>query len=117
MMRISKVGLENQNHATIQAQKKRNQQDFGNELEKAHLKISNHAQKRMSARKLNLADDDYVQISKAVSELQEKGSRESLLLYKDMGLIANVQNRTIITAMDRNEIGTVTNIDSTKFIK
>jgi flagellar operon protein len=83
----------------------------------AQLKISNHAQKRMSARKLNLADDDYVQISKAVSELQEKGSRESLLLYKDMGLIANVQNRTIITAMDMNEIGTVTNIDSTKFIK
>ena len=40
-----------------------------------------------------------------------------MLLYKDMGLIANVQNRTIITAMDMNEIGTVTNIDSTKFIK
>ena len=117
MLRISQVGLGNQNHATTQAQKKRNQQDFGNELEKSQLKISNHAQKRMSARKLNLADDDYVQISKAVSELQEKGSRESLLLYKDMGLIANVQNRTIITAMDMNEIGTVTNIDSTKFIK
>lgn len=63
-MRISQVGLGNQNHATAQAQKKRNQQDFGNELEKAQLKISNHAQKRMSARKLNLADDDYVQISK-----------------------------------------------------
>jgi hypothetical protein len=52
-----------------------------------------------------------------MNELQAKGSKESLLVYKNMGIIANVQNRTIITAMDMNELGTVTNIDSTKFIK
>jgi hypothetical protein len=52
-----------------------------------------------------------------MNELKAKGSKESLLVYKNMGIIANVQNRTIITAMDMNELETVTNIDSTKFIK
>lgn len=117
MMRVSQVSLGNQNHGVSRAKQNKNPQDFGGALEKAQLRISNHAQKRMDARNLSLAGEDYDRISEAVSELQEKGSRESLLLYKDMGLIANVPNRTIVTAMNMQEIGTVTNIDSTKFIK
>ena len=52
-----------------------------------------------------------------MSELAAKGSKESLLVYKDMGLIADVHSRTIITAMGMNELNTVTNIDSATFIK
>ncbi|WP_338040980.1 flagellar protein [Liquorilactobacillus oeni] len=84
---------------------------------KNNIKLSNHAQKRLDDRHLNLQAGDFAQISKAITELKQKGSRESLLLYKDMGLIANVHNRTIITAMNMGEISTITNIDSTKFIK
>ena len=87
------------------------------EAKKNNIKLSNHAQKRLDDRHLDLQANDFVQISKAMTELKQKGSRESLLLYKDMGLIANVHNRTIITAMNMGEISTVTNIDSTKFIK
>jgi len=115
-MRIAQVNLESQSKSLAKRQAVSNQ-DFANALDTAQLKISNHAKKRMSARNLNLVGEDYAQISKAVSELEAKGSRESLLLYKDMGLIANVKNHTIITAMNMGEIGTVTNIDSTKFIK
>jgi hypothetical protein len=34
-----------------------------------------------------------------------------------MALIASIDNRTIITALNQNELDTVMNIDSTKFIK
>lgn len=81
------------------------------------VKISKHARQRLSARNLDLQNSDLSHIGQAMDELDEKGSKDSLLLYKDMGLIANVQNRTIITAMNVNEINTVTNIDSTKFVK
>ena len=80
-------------------------------------KVSNHAQKRLTARELTLQDDDYQSLSTALSELAEKGSKESLLVYKEMGLIADVHSRTIITAMGMNELHTVTNIDSATFIK
>lgn len=44
----------------------------------------------------------------------EKGARDSLILYKDVALVASIKNRTIITAVDRDESkGNVfTNIDS-----
>ena len=54
------------------------------------IKVSHHAQKRLTARELTLQDDDYQSLSTALSELAEKGSKESLLVYKDMGLIADV---------------------------
>lgn len=81
------------------------------------INVSNHAQKRLIDRALTLQEDDYQSIATALSELQEKGSKESLLVYKDMGLIADVHSRTIITAMGMNELHTVTNIDSATFIK
>ena len=56
-------------------------------------------------------------LNTAVNELEEKGSEQSLLLYKDLALIASVRNRTIITALNPDELDTVTNIDSTKFVR
>ncbi|WP_281165313.1 flagellar protein [Liquorilactobacillus sicerae] len=87
------------------------------QTEQSKINISKHAQQRLDSRNLNLKQEDMNQLSTAMDELKDKGSKESLLVYKNMGIIANVQNRTIITAMDMNELGTVTNIDSTKFIK
>lgn len=81
------------------------------------IKISNHAQKRMNERGFLLAERDLSTITSAVEELDEKGSKNSLLIYKDMALIASIHNRTIITALNRDEVDTITNIDSTKFIK
>lgn len=82
-----------------------------------NIKISNHAQKRIAARELELQKEDYHALSDALTELEQKGSKESLLVYKDVGLIADIHSRTIITAMGMNELHTVTNIDSAKFIK
>jgi flagellar operon protein len=81
------------------------------------IKVSHHAQKRLTDRELTLQEQDYASLSTAMSELAAKGSKESLLVYKDIGLIADVHSRTIITAMGMNELNTVTNIDSATFIK
>ena len=53
----------------------------------------------------------------AISDLEKRGARESLMLYKDMAFIASIRNRTIITTMNNNEMNIVTNIDSTIIVK
>lgn len=80
------------------------------------MKISNHAQKRMEERGIQLNQSDLTTIEDAVEELNQKGSRNSLIVYKDMALIASINNRTIITAMNASEMETITNIDSVKKI-
>jgi len=103
------------------------QKSVGADFEKAFLealkqgkesvKVSAHAGRRMEERQISLSDEDMDKINKAMDALEEKGARESLLLYKDSAFIASISNRTIITAMKSGEIDTVTNIDSAVNIK
>ena len=81
------------------------------------IKISGHAQQRMVERGIRLQEQDMNLISNGMDKLEEKGGKESLMLYKDMAFIASVENRTIITAMANKEIDTITNIDSAIIIK
>ena len=87
-----------------------------NQTTATEMKISHHAQKRMAERGIQLNQSDLTTIEGAVEELNQKGSKNSLIVYKDMALIASIANRIIITAMTTNEIETVTNIDSVKKI-
>lgn len=80
------------------------------------MKISNHAQKRMEERGIELNQSDLTSIEGAVEELNQKGSKNSLIVYKDMAFITSINNRTIITAMNTDEMETITNIDSMKKI-
>lgn len=76
------------------------------------IKISNHAQKRLDERGLHLEGNDMETLETAFDELNQKGSKDSLIFFKDMALIASIDNRTIITAQKTSEMRTVTNIDS-----
>lgn len=87
------------------------------DLTNANFKVSAHAMKRIGQRNIVLPKEDIELIENAFDKLEAKGSRESLMLYKDMGLISSVKNRTIITALDKEEMDIVTNIDSTIIIK
>lgn len=80
------------------------------------IKISHHAQKRLEERGLQLASTDMESLQTAFDELQQKGSKDSLIFYKDMALIASIDNRTIITAQKTSDMRTVTNIDSAMHI-
>jgi flagellar operon protein len=80
---------------------------------KAPLKFSAHASQRLRERKIELDPAVMAKVSDAVDKADAKGIDDTLVLTKDVALIVNVKNRTVITAMDRAQMtGNVfTNID------
>lgn len=82
------------------------------------VRFSAHAFERLAQRRITLSDGDLARIAKAADNAATKGSRESLFLLDNLGLIVNVKNRTVLTAIDpaRMRDGIVTNIDSTVII-
>lgn len=76
--------------------------------------ISNHAAERLRDRNISLNESDMKRINEGLNKAMEKGSSESVLLYKDLVLVASVKNRTIITAVDKesSKDNVFTNIDS-----
>jgi len=81
---------------------------------KANFTISNHAAKRLQDRNIEFNEIDINNINKGINIASEKGSKDSLIIYKDVALVASIKNRTIITAVDKNENkeNVFTNIDS-----
>lgn len=78
------------------------------------LTFSRHAQERLDARKIQLNDTDLANLQSAVNRAEEKGSKDSLVLLRDMAFIVSVRNRTVVTAMDNAHMkeNVFTNIDS-----
>ncbi|MCL6460112.1 MAG: flagellar biosynthesis protein [Gorillibacterium sp.] len=72
---------------------------FGDVL-RGELKLSRHAELRLKQRGVNLKPEQMEQIRSAIDKAEAKGAKDSLILMKDMALIVNVKNRTIVTAMD-----------------
>ncbi|WP_273125550.1 TIGR02530 family flagellar biosynthesis protein [Bacillus weihaiensis] len=70
------------------------------------LKISKHAQARLTEREITLSDETWSQIEKKISEARRKGVQDSLVLVNEAALIINAKNNTVITAMDRDEART-----------
>lgn len=90
------------------------------ELERSQgLKFSAHAEKRLKERNIVLAGEDLAKIDNAVRQAEAKGSRESLIIYGDLALVASVRNKTVVTAMDGKSIRehVFTNIDSAVIVK
>lgn len=76
--------------------------------------ISAHAAQRLNSRNITLDHGDMEKINQGINMASEKGAKESLILYKDVILVTSIKNRTIITALDKNqsEGNVITNIDS-----
>jgi len=90
------------------------------QVEKARsLKFSAHAQQRMQGRGISLSEGDLVNLHEAADAAASKGSRDALLLMKDVGFIVNVSSRTVLTALDAHMLNerVVTNIDSAVFVQ
>lgn len=73
-------------------------------LEKQQLKFSSHAQQRLQQRGIELMPEQLNKIASAVDQAAAKGARDSLVLFKDIAMIVNVPNRTVVTAMDGNSM-------------
>lgn len=78
------------------------------------VRFSAHAQARLQSRHIELDAEVLRRVESAVDKAAEKGSRESLLLMDDVALIVSVRNRTVITAIDKENLkeNVFTNIDS-----
>ena len=82
------------------------------------IKFSSHASQRLKDRKIDLDPATMAKLNEAIDKAEAKGVQDTLVLTKDAALIVNVKNRTVVTAMDKNNLnGNVfTNIDGAVLI-
>lgn len=79
------------------------------------VKFSAHAQSRVKSRNIQLTSQMMDKLENAVNSAGAKGSNNSLVLFPNAAFIVNIPNRTVVTAMDGDNIreNIFTNIDST----
>ena len=79
----------------------------------SELKFSKHAAMRLEDRNINLSEEQNERLESGVRKASEKGIRESLVIVDSLAFIVNIPNKTVVTAMDRNESddNVYTNID------
>lgn len=78
--------------------------------------ISNHAAARL--KEIELSEKDFEIIGKGIRLAAEKGCKNSVLLYKDIAFVTSIENKTIITAVqkEKSKENMFTNIDSVLFL-
>lgn len=78
------------------------------------VKFSKHALQRMHSRSVTLSPEQLSQLSEAMDKAEAKGARETLVLTDDAAYVVAANNRTVISAFDRNNLreGVFTKIDS-----
>jgi flagellar operon protein len=78
------------------------------------VRFSNHAQKRLQSRQINLDADSVSRLADAVDRVEKRGSQTSLVLMDDLAFLVNVPERLVVTAVDTNNHGegVFTQIDS-----
>ncbi len=114
--RIQTNGVKNNNTANV------NGVGFENILQQAidkttGVKFSKHAEMRMQARNIDLTQTQKDKINNAVSMAQQKGVKDSLVILDNMAFVVNVPSKTVITAVNNNELkeNVFTNIDGAIF--
>ena len=85
--------------------------------ESREVKISKHAAMRLEARNINLDNNQVERLEKAVDKALVKGVRDTLVVMDELAFIVNVNARTVITAVNQNELkeNVFTNIDGAVF--
>ncbi len=98
----------------------RNKMNFSEHLnrmigEQESLTISKHAKQRLEQRNIRISTENWEKINEKISEAKRKGVNESLVLLDNAALIISAKNKTVITAMNRNEAESkiFTNINGT----
>lgn len=78
------------------------------------VSLSRHAEQRIEERGIDVNAERMERIAFAVSELQEKGAINALLLGKNDAFVVNVPNRMVVTAVGADDMKerAFTNIDS-----
>jgi flagellar operon protein len=120
-IRLNSTSNANSNQSTQSAQNaaKSEGASFADYLSDADKKVkfSNHAQKRLEVRSIELDKGSMDRLSTAVDKAQAHGAKESLILMDDLAFIVNVPDRTVVTTVDMNrrKEGVFTQIDTVVF--
>ncbi len=79
-----------------------------------NITFSKHARERLFSRGVELSETDVNKIADAIDKAEAKGSKDTLILADDAAFVVSVKDRTIVTALDTNNLkeGVVTAIDS-----
>lgn len=82
------------------------------------LKFSAHATQRLRERQISFEPEMMAKMNEAINKADAKGVQDTLILTDKAALIVSVPNRTVVTAMDKNNLnGNVfTNIDGAVII-
>ncbi|WP_404817736.1 TIGR02530 family flagellar biosynthesis protein [Ureibacillus galli] len=98
----------------------KSKQSFISHLQEAatsnrELKISKHANERLTERNIQISEQEWRVVSDKVFEARAKGVNQPLVLMEQAALIVSAKNATVITAMERTEAKNqlFTNIDGT----
>ena len=78
------------------------------------LKLSAHAEQRIRQRGISFSAAQRQEMGVALQRLEAQGARDALLLRSDAAFVVNVPNRTVVTALDGQELQSrlFTQIDS-----
>lgn len=81
--------------------------------ETSNLKFSKHASNRLEERAIELSDEQVNRLNEGARKASEKGIKESLVIIDSLAFIVNVQNHTVVTAIDQTTTNEniFTNID------
>lgn len=124
MNRINIKQLENQLLASSNLRKNNNNnKDFRQILEEIQnkdeeIKFSKHATERLTSRNVNLNRDEMNRLKTAFHKAESKGVKDALILMDDKAFIANIQNKVVITTVDKEQLkdNIFTNIDGAVII-
>jgi flagellar operon protein len=84
------------------------------QLDQGGVKFSKHAVDRMNSRGIEFSPQQLQRIEQAVSRVEAKGGKESLVMIDDTALVVSVKNDTVVTVVDKEQLknNVFTQIDS-----
>lgn len=77
------------------------------------VKFSKHAINRLDQRNIELSKSEIAKINDAIDKAEKKGIKDALIIMDNKAFVANVKNKTIITASTNEQLkeNVFTNID------
>lgn len=77
------------------------------------VKFSKHAEERLKSRNITLDAAKMEKLNDAIAKAEQKGVKDSLVLMDNLALVVSVKNKTVITAVNHDELknNVFTNID------
>jgi flagellar operon protein len=116
--RVNGVGAQSVKPASTAAASVQGAASFLETLENVQgVRFSNHAQSRLQSREINMSSENVNRLSSAIDKAEKRGGKSSLVMVDDLAFIVNIQSRTVVTALDKNQRGegVFTQIDSVVF--